>query len=115
MNNKVRQAVQDSERALERQNSGQVRRPNASNLARPIANLSLLKIPVYDIQFVEGSFALPDMSLKKVELHPHEWDARIVLSDGKGREGIGIPVTDIVGCDLVTEVKGIFKREKRLA
>jgi hypothetical protein len=61
------------------QNRDQVCRPRPNNLARPIANISLLNIPVYDIQLVKGSFALPDMSLK-VELHPREWDAR-PLSD----------------------------------
>jgi len=54
------------------------------------------------------------MNLRKVELHPLEWDAKIVLSDGKGKEGIGIPITNIIGSDLVAEIKGIFKKEERL-
>lgn len=38
----------------------------------------------------------------------------MILSDGKGKERRGIPITNIISSDLVAETKRIFKKEERL-
>jgi hypothetical protein len=96
------------------QNRVENMRPAPPRLLRPMANVNMLNIPVYDIKKIEASFDIPEKNLRKVELHPREWDASMVISDGKGKERRGIPISNIISTDLVAESKGIFNKEERL-
>ncbi|PWU81180.1 MAG: hypothetical protein DLM72_08285 [Candidatus Nitrosopolaris wilkensis] len=61
--------------------------PVPTRLLRPMAHIDLLNIPVYDIKMIEASFDLPDMNLKKAELHPQELMQRLSFRTAKARRG----------------------------
>jgi hypothetical protein len=80
-------------------------RPNG--LTRMIVDWRLLKIPFYKIELVSDSFGKPDKRVNLVEIHPVEWDAKIVFVALKTKIcPVGIPVTNITDISVISETTG---------
>src|ERR671918_427280 len=85
-------------------------RPSAQELSSPVVDWKMLKIPVYRGEVVADSTGRPDTKVKNVEIHPIEWDARIVLSGG--RAIAALPIDQVRDVSVVSRPKGIIKKKE---
>ena len=63
-------------------------------------------------EVVADSTGRPDRKVKNVEIHPIEWDARIVLSGG--RPIATLPIDQVRDVSVVSRPKGIIKKKEDL-
>lgn len=84
-------------------------------LTRMIVDRRLLAIPFYRMEMVSDSTGRPDKRANHVEIHPVEWDAKIVFAAVKSPvKPVGIPITNFVNISTVSETKGTFRRQEDL-
>ena len=94
-------------------------RPTLEQLSRPMVSPTKLETHTYEIEIVDFSSASTNKvavefrNLKKIELHPIEWDGLIVLSNPKkDKERIDISVGNIIDIQTISEMKGhVMKKE----
>jgi hypothetical protein len=100
----------DSQKPLEVAKS---RRPKG--LTRMIVDKRLVVIPFYKIEMVSDSRGKPATWINDVEIHPVEWDAKIVFKALKAPvKPVGIPITNIIDVSIVSETKGTFRKKEDL-
>jgi ribosomal protein L40E len=94
---------------------GSIKSRRPSGLTRMIVDRRLLVIPFCRIEMVSDSMGKPDKRVDHVEIHPVEWDAKIVFAATKARiRPVGLPITTITDVSVASETKGTFRKKEDL-